>query len=312
MNMSPYLPSARPDRLASTHRSTQHRGTTPAAPAGMHAGIALVSHRPAPALTPAAPQDSHAVSGPAAASEHRPCAQRTSWPGSKAYDEWLAQRFPDLLMQAQDPALARTAHDECATDTRMRIPSRQIAESLISGPGSMDPDGTIKRSNFDRCLTLLRSTLQRAYEDSPTFRRLFNLARDRNLHDPSQRWLLGAGEAFGTTVTQNQIAAAGNRRVIAVNTDPLDAADTETYLSEQGEQKLDWDRSTIHEVIHALTAMPDDVGNHHVRGPVVEYTNIVLKEMGHEALARLRYAPPNAEPPGPPFLQDFELPPLEY
>ncbi|ECQ7480431.1 PipA/GogA/GtgA family type III secretion system effector, partial [Salmonella enterica] len=43
-----------------------------------------------------------------------------------------------------------------------------------------------------------------------------------------------------------------------------------------------------HEVVHALTHLQDKEENH-PRGPVVEYTNIILKEMGHAAPPRIAY-----------------------
>ncbi|EBL4677914.1 PipA/GogA/GtgA family type III secretion system effector, partial [Salmonella enterica subsp. enterica serovar Kentucky] len=47
-------------------------------------------------------------------------------------------------------------------------------------------------------------------------------------------------------------------------------------------------RSFIHEVVHALTHLQDKEENH-PRGPVVEYTNIILKEMGHPSSPRMVY-----------------------
>ncbi|HAZ2842999.1 TPA: type III secretion system effector protease PipA, partial [Salmonella enterica subsp. enterica serovar Typhimurium] len=53
-------------------------------------------------------------------------------------------------------------------------------------------------------------------------------------------------------------------------------------------QLFDTKRSFIHEVVHALTHLQDKEENH-PRGPVVEYTNIILKEMGHLSPPRMAY-----------------------
>lgn len=44
----------------------------------------------------------------------------------------------------------------------------------------------------------------------------------------------------------------------------------------------------MHEIVHALTMLPDE-DNNHARGAVVEYTNIILKEMGNKEPARFKY-----------------------
>lgn len=54
------------------------------------------------------------------------------------------------------------------------------------------------------------------------------------------------------------------------------------------DQLFDTKRSFIHEVVHALTHLQDKEENH-PRGPVVEYTNIILKEMGHPSPPRMVY-----------------------
>ncbi len=76
-----------------------------------------------------------------------------------------------------------------------------LAEYLISGPGGMDPDIEIDDDTYDECREVLSRILEDAYTQSGTFRRLMNYAYDQELHDVEQRWLLGAGENFGTTVT---------------------------------------------------------------------------------------------------------------
>ncbi|HGJ5877384.1 MAG TPA: PipA/GogA/GtgA family type III secretion system effector [Arsenophonus sp.] len=47
-------------------------------------------------------------------------------------------------------------------------------------------------------------------------------------------------------------------------------------------------RAFMHEIIHALTMLPDE-DNNHDRGAIVEYTNIILKEIGNKEPARFKY-----------------------
>lgn len=107
-----------------------------------------------------------------------------------------------------------------------------------------------------------------------------NYAYEKELHDVEQRWLLGAGEAFETTVAQEHFKLSEGRKVICLNLDDTDNSYTEHYESNEGPQLFDTKHSFIHEFVHALTHIQDKEENH-PGGPVVEYTNIILKEMGH-------------------------------
>ncbi|SUG89066.1 PipA [Salmonella enterica subsp. enterica] len=53
-------------------------------------------------------------------------------------------------------------------------------------------------------------------------------------------------------------------------------------------QLFDIKRSFIHEVVHALSHLQDKEKNH-PGDPVVEYTNIILKEMGHPSPPGMAY-----------------------
>ncbi|EGN5139665.1 PipA/GogA/GtgA family type III secretion system effector, partial [Salmonella enterica] len=159
----------------------------------------------------------------------------------------------------------------------------------ISGPGGMDPDIEIDDDTYDECREVLSRILEDAYTQSGTFRRLMNYAYDQELHDVEQRWLLGAGENFGTTVTDEDLESSEGRKVIALNLDDTDDDSIpECYESNDGPQPFDTTRSFIHEVVHALTHLQDKEDSN-PRGPVVEYTNIILKEMGHAAPPRIAY-----------------------
>ncbi|EAT6900315.1 PipA/GogA/GtgA family type III secretion system effector [Salmonella enterica] len=168
------------------------------------------------------------------------------------------------------------------------IKNIQAVEYLISGAGGIDPDTEIDDDTYDECYDELSSVLQNAYTQSETFRRLMNYAYEKELHDVEQRWLSGAGEAFETTVAQEHFKLSEGRNVICLNLDDSDDSYTEPYESNEGPQLFDIKRSFIHEVVHALSHLQDKEKNH-PGDPVVEYTNIILKEMGHPSPPGMAY-----------------------
>lgn len=214
-----------------------------------------------------------------------------------AAERALTARFPDLQPQLDCPSLARRRHDDLATDSVARgFTSRQLLDLFIEGPGSMDPAREIRSEDFDRVVTQLEYLLSEAYEDSPTFRRLFNYAADTHLHD--SRWLLAAGEAFGTIVTERQHEEAGNRWVIGLNCDPFDArGHPGVYACADGPHSFSGVRLYAHEIVRALTRIPDDA-EVHPRGAVVEYENLILKEVREDSPARIAYEVPSLPQPG--------------
>lgn len=130
--------------------------------------------------------------------------------------------FPDLPEHQDNPSQLRLQHDGLATDDKARLEPMCLAEYLISGPGGMDPDIEIDDDTYDECREVLSRILEDAYTQSGTFRRLMNYAYDQELHDVEQRWLLGAGENFGTTVTDEDLESSEGRKVIALNLDDTD------------------------------------------------------------------------------------------
>ncbi|ECO6365485.1 type III secretion system effector protease PipA [Salmonella enterica subsp. enterica] len=196
--------------------------------------------------------------------------------------------FPDIPEHAPNPSRLRLAHDSLAINSEFRLEPESVVEYLISGAGGIDPDTEIDDDTYDECYDELSSVLQNAYTQSETFRRLMNYAYEKELHDVEQRWLLGAGEAFETTVAQEHFKLSEGKKVICLNLDDSDDLYTEHYESNEGPQLFDIKRSFIHEVVHALTHLQDKEENH-PRGPVVEYTNIILKEMGHPSPPRMAY-----------------------
>ncbi|EAA2946664.1 PipA/GogA/GtgA family type III secretion system effector [Salmonella enterica subsp. enterica serovar Stanley] len=196
--------------------------------------------------------------------------------------------FPDIQEHAENPSQLRLAYDKLAINSEFRLEPEYVVEYLISGAGGIDPDTEIDDDTYDECHHELSRILQNAYAQSGTFRRLMNYAYEKELYDVEQRWLLGAGEAFETTVTPEDLTLSEGRKVICLNLDDTDDSSTEYYESNDGPQPFDTERSFIHEVIHALTHLQDEEKNH-PRGPVVEYTNIILKEMGHPSPPRMAY-----------------------
>ncbi|EDR8008087.1 PipA/GogA/GtgA family type III secretion system effector [Salmonella enterica] len=197
--------------------------------------------------------------------------------------------FPDIPEHAQNPSQLRLAHDSLAINSEFRLEPVYLVEYLISDAGGIDPDTEIDDDTYEECHHELSRILQNAYTQSGTFRRLMNYAYEKDLRDVEQRWLLGAGEAFETTVTPEDFTLSEGRKVICLNLDDTDDdLSPEYYESNDGPQPFDTERSFIHEVVHALTHLQDEEENH-PRGPVVEYTNIILKEMGHPSPPRMAY-----------------------
>ncbi|EDD1335839.1 PipA/GogA/GtgA family type III secretion system effector [Salmonella enterica] len=196
--------------------------------------------------------------------------------------------FPDIQEHAETPSQLRLAYDKLAINSEFRLEPEYVVEYLISGAGGIDPDTEIDDDTYDECCHELSRILQNAYAQSGTFLRLMNYAYEKELYDVEQRWLLGAGEAFETTVIPEDLTLSEGRKVICLNLDDTDDSSTEYYESNDGPQPFDTERSFIHEVIHALTHLQDEEKNH-PRGPVVEYTNIILKEMGHPSPPRMAY-----------------------
>jgi hypothetical protein len=203
----------------------------------------------------------------------------------------LTATFPDLRAQVDHPSLVRVGYDVLATDSTPRLYTfGQMLDLFIEGAGSMDPARDIRADDFDRVVNHLQHVLFRAYACSSTFRRLFNHAVDTHLRE--RRWLLAAGEAFGTTVTEEQRAAAGNRSVIALNCDPFEAgSDPGVYAHAGGVHVFSANRLYIQEIVRALTGIADSAEDH-PRGAVIEYANLILKEMGEDSPAQIGHAEP--------------------
>ena len=197
--------------------------------------------------------------------------------------------FPDIPEHADAPSPVRLSYDKIATNSDFKLNPECLAEYFISGPGGIDPDIEIDDDIYADCYQRLSEILEDAYTQSETFRRLMNHAYDKELYDIEQRWLLGAGEAFGATITPEQLSVSEGRKVICLNLDEDNDGDNpEYYESSDGPKPFDTERSFIHEIVHALTHLEDKEDNH-PRGPVVEYTNIILRELGNQSAPRIIY-----------------------
>ncbi|QBY45228.1 PipA/GogA/GtgA family type III secretion system effector [Arsenophonus nasoniae] len=201
-------------------------------------------------------------------------------------DEDLADKYPDLKIQSTDPSPARKSHDKIATNSDKLHPSEQVISLFLS---NKKIESESDENQYQLCHKELSTIMTSAYEKSLTFRRLFNYAYDTNLCD-GDKWYLSTQDAFSTTVTAEEIKAENGKKIISLTTDPANCSQfNEDYQQENGNYALfSLIRAFMHEIVHALTMLPDE-DNNHARGAVVEYTNIILKEMGNKEPARFKY-----------------------
>jgi PipA/GogA/GtgA family effector protease len=210
-------------------------------------------------------------------------------------------KHPDMQWQCDEPDEMRLAHDVKANDASARFTPQEIGDKLIKGQGRHDPDRPFaSQDDYRETKKLLDKVLADAYEKSPTFRRLFNYAEQDGLE--GKNWKLAPNETFGVTLPDKE---RGVQPLLALNRDPVKGTEFETYLTASGEHIFDAERSYIHEVVHVLTEWVDPPDPTR-RGPVVEYENIILKEMGNESPARIQYGP-GAESSSGKGIDDFDL-----
>ncbi|WP_032116151.1 PipA/GogA/GtgA family type III secretion system effector [Candidatus Arsenophonus nilaparvatae] len=206
----------------------------------------------------------------------------------------LAKKYPDLKMQSDDPSPARQSHDKIATNSNKSHPSEQVKslflfDNRIKSETETETETKLNEEQYQLCNQELSSLMAMAYDESPTFRRLFNYAYDTHLCD-GDKWHVSIHDAFSTTVTAEEIKAEKGKKIISLTIDPANCLQyKEQYQLENGNYALfSFTRAFMHEIVHALTMLPDQ-DNNHVRGAVVEYTNIILKEMGNKEPARFKY-----------------------
>lgn len=190
-------------------------------------------------------------------------------------DEDLADKYPDLKIQSTDPSPARKSHDRIATNSDKLHLSEQVISLFLS---NKKIESESDENQYQLCHKELSTIMTSAYEKSLTFRRLFNYAYDTNLCD-GDKWYLSTQNAFSTTVTAEEIKAENGKKIISLTTDPANCSQfNEDYQLENGNYALfSLSRAFMHEIVHALTMLPDE-DNNHDRGAIVEYTILFLKK----------------------------------
>ncbi|KAJ3636330.1 hypothetical protein Zmor_008714 [Zophobas morio] len=201
--------------------------------------------------------------------------------------EQLYRDCPELETQLKYPDPLLLLHDEVATDTSYRLYKILIPDLVMLFIKSSDE---IHYFNNPKILlnewkvapyefNLLKRIINEVYSWSPTFRRLFNYAYDSELQDPEKRWLIAPREAFSTTVTEEELMTANGVRTIGLN---VDFISRRYYESDIGPVPFTAEHAYLNEIIKALTGIHFTSSEFYFRGPIVEYANIILKEVGRE------------------------------
>ncbi|KAJ3634443.1 hypothetical protein Zmor_019076 [Zophobas morio] len=199
----------------------------------------------------------------------------------------LYEEFPELGRQLRNPDPSLLLHDKVATDTTDRFlvkNDKVIIESFIKNKYEINYFDYLKQDpkrwkKYPYEYNLLSRIMTEAYHKSPTFRRLYNYALDSELLYSEKRWLIAPREAFRTTITEDELSAAKWKRTIGLN---IDFVDCRYYEADNNAIPFTVEHAYINEVVRALTGInfkPDELN---IRGPIVEYTNIILKEVGRD------------------------------
>ncbi|KAJ3636300.1 hypothetical protein Zmor_008973, partial [Zophobas morio] len=218
--------------------------------------------------------------------------------GNKAshYYDQLYQTAPELkdLLQSK-PCPALIENDLKANDLTNRYKGREadIITTFIKEKEQSYFGGKIKGypmhyKMFPKEYYALEYLVKNVYGESPTFRRLFNYACDKSLKYKENRWLIAPEEHFRTTVTPEDLKDAfGGERAIGMN------LEVPRRLLYQGINDLVYyteRHATLNEVIKALLI---DYHSEDLLGTlnelVVNYVNIVLREMKDDVPLRARY-----------------------
>ncbi len=194
-------------------------------------------------------------------------------PDDQHTDARLAAQYPDLRLQLQQPSLARHQFDANAPEHEKILESGRLTEYFFSQHTlcSINHQTLPFLASYEGYATLLRD----AYDKSPTFRRLFNFAAKQQLNDDAQRCALNIDPALASTKPHSTQL-------------PINAEDhPHFYPSEKGQQISDRQRTGMTLLLPILTRLPVREAGH-ARGPIIEYTNIILKEMGNTSPACIR------------------------
>jgi hypothetical protein len=209
----------------------------------------------------------------------------------------LAGKYKSLRTQLDPPDEYLLAHDHVANDDTDYLKGSSPAEYMLkelTGTVEGQPPQIPKPITETKEFEVLEPLLLKAYKKSPTFRRLFNYAvslGDKNLEKKFA--LVPEFEQF--YCVQSFYSAKDNSFVPSKN--PVlclnyDEKKLGYYLDEKEDKyyRFSFQRLYMHEVVHALTDLPDITSApKYPRGPIVEYTNIILYEMGYKDPFRKGY-----------------------
>jgi hypothetical protein len=193
----------------------------------------------------------------------------------------LAGLHPDLNVQETKPSKMRLHHDIVAVNADRKLDPSNVFDAIFSGPALPEFGGKdvkkVINNHYEVGRNIMGGVLEKAYESSTTFRRLFNHAYENELRFPANRWLLDVMSNAGASWERG-------RKFVAMGFDiSMNNYHADGVLARSSVQRI-----LMHEIIHAMTYFTDyELMNS--RGPIVEYTNIILKEMGLTDVARTKY-----------------------
>ncbi|KAJ3616572.1 hypothetical protein Zmor_011829 [Zophobas morio] len=218
--------------------------------------------------------------------------------GKPSYYEDILAKFPDLETQLKKPDPLVLNHDRRAVDDINRFSgTEKIISNLLVRSNCVYTKSEVGNTvnlaelhfEFSRCDRNLQVIMDQAYKKSPTFRRLFNYAYDKELHNPEKRWGIMPMTTLRTLALGEQF---GDERIRLLELYPNTEALKKKFKFYQSGLCLvpfSMERVYLRQVVKALTLLPDNVSKVSIRGPVVEYTNLILKEMNLAEPVRTQY-----------------------
>ncbi|MBD1600348.1 PipA/GogA/GtgA family type III secretion system effector [Pseudomonas typographi] len=210
----------------------------------------------------------------------------------KDTDQQLAERHGDMHAQLKNPSAMRRQHDMQAIDDGPQLELARLGDYLVRAD-SRAVDG--KPDDYRKAMATLNETLVRAYERSPTFRRLYNHAVQNGVLSLEGRYALTLARPLGDGRRSTPLLIDGKEP----GKQPHRSA--RSYRSASGERASSSKRVLLEQILSAVTRLPSTESKH-PRGPIQEYANIILKEQGERAepalVAQLEDAPPSRSPNG--------------
>jgi hypothetical protein len=188
-------------------------------------------------------------------------------------DQLLASTHSDMIDQMKNPSPLRKQHDAQAIDHERRFELGRLKDYLLS-PATLraaDQGGV-----SGGAIATVSDTLVRSYERSPTFRRLFNHSFKANHLSQAGRFDIRE---------QPPVAPARTGHIVLIDSHQPDRgpfASQRVYQGTAGKVSASRKRMLLEQLLAAVTGLPDTEKGH-LRGPIQEYTNIVLKESGERA-----------------------------